>query len=99
MMHVVTFKNQPHRTTVIIRDTNVGRDICEFGLADPDWPDRLEAAFHMLGVKRCVICGSYRDVERELSRSQLLFGGFDVKYELRCKKCEAELCQKIDDIL
>ena len=40
-----------------------------------------------------------KDCSLEPSRSQLIFGGFPVKYEYRCPACERELCKKIDKML
>lgn len=40
----------------------------------------------------CDVCGEQkRDVRLQPSRSQLLFGGFHVTYESRCRDCERDV--------
>jgi hypothetical protein len=48
----------------------------------------------------CDMCLKESDsVKRVPSRSQLLFGGFNVKMENRCPKCERRVVKWIDRIL
>ena len=43
-------------------------------------------------MRRCDVCLKEKpDVKLEPSRSQLLFGGFHVKLENRCKECEQDV--------
>lgn len=47
------------------------------------------------GYHCCVMCGKgAKEVELSLepTRSQLLFGGFNVKMEHRCEDCEKKVC-------
>jgi hypothetical protein len=42
-------------------------------------------------MRKCDCCGELkRNVERQPSRRQLLFGGFNVTYENRCPACERD---------
>ena len=48
----------------------------------------------------CDRCKQDKDnVSVEPSRSQLMFGGFPVKYEKRCEDCEKELIRQINKVL
>lgn len=49
---------------------------------------------------KCDICGSTNNVERQPTRSQLIFGGFRGKMtELRCDECEKKLVKRIEGLL
>jgi hypothetical protein len=38
---------------------------------------------------KCVMCGTENDtVDSQPTRSQLIFGGFPMRWENRCRKCE-----------
>lgn len=48
----------------------------------------------------CVMCGSNHKVSSQVSRSQLIFGGFRGKiYEDRCEKCEKKVIESIKKML
>lgn len=48
----------------------------------------------------CDMCHQDKpDVERQPSRSQLIFGGFNTRMESRCKDCEKELCKDFDEMI
>ena len=47
----------------------------------------------------CNMCGMEKKVEVQPSRSQLMCGGFPVKYENRCSSCERKLVKQINNIL
>lgn len=50
--------------------------------------------------KKCDMCGEYKHtVKSQPSRSQLTFGGFPVKRENRCGRCETKLGKQLDKIL
>jgi len=49
---------------------------------------------------KCDMCHKDKsDVSTQPSRSQLIFGGFNVKYENRCNDCEREVRKRIDKML
>ena len=48
----------------------------------------------------CARCGTTeRPVYHVLSFSNLLFGGFLLRYEYRCQKCENEVSKRLFEIL
>ena len=45
----------------------------------------------------CAICNkSKKTITRQPSRSQLIFGGFPVRYENRCQACETKLVKQLE---
>ena len=51
-------------------------------------------------MKKCDICKQEkRNVSREPSRSQLLFGGFNMRTENRCPACEREVMKWVDSLI
>lgn len=51
------------------------------------------------GYSVCEMCGAEKPEFFEPTRSQLLFGGFPVKMEYRCKKCEAHVAEWVETML
>jgi hypothetical protein len=48
-------------------------------------------------LKLCDVCKkAKRTVSREPSRSQLLFGGFNLRFENRCPACERKVVAWVD---
>ena len=46
---------------------------------------------------KCAVCGKVKKtVNLTVSRGQLLFGGFPVRYEYMCVSCDTRLAKKID---
>lgn len=51
-------------------------------------------------MTKCDMCGKQKkNVTTEPSRSQLIFGGFRVKYEQRCPACERKVAAQIERML
>jgi hypothetical protein len=51
-------------------------------------------------TKICDVCGERKkNVSLEPSRSQLLFGGFKLKFENRCRSCERKVSKWVDKLL
>lgn len=51
-------------------------------------------------TKKCDMCNQEkRNVSKEPSRSQLLFGGFNIQTENRCPACERKVMKWVDKML
>jgi hypothetical protein len=47
----------------------------------------------------CDMCHKDKpNVEQQPSRSQLIFGGFNIRIESRCRDCEKKVCKDLDKI-
>ena len=49
---------------------------------------------------KCEICGKdKKTVELQPSRKQLIFGGFPIRFEYRCQRCETILAKQLSAVL